>query len=585
MSRSANPSPSERCQKNEKAKSVNAFAGKFKAVGGSIRAARIVASLGPLAAFGAAEAPADPGVGNRLVQLPPFIVDDSSLKYSAWNWGYMAFPGYEVLTYCNRITTNGFVTGISRQLSIFHEIAPAVFESEPTVPTALILMDSDQERTISEDMKRVMRERPSDTNTAMGGLTSHRIYLPQLRLHDSESTAINLILGNLDQLDVVVLEPVYVRYLLEARNPRLPTWYVEAMTDLYRRAYFGSASVTFTPISWISDKETVALQENPKHGRTLLPMDSVLFTRPGSEGSDEDEKARVRLWDCQSELFLQWVLADRTRGRIAALKKFLDCGDQGRKNEKILRLCFGLGYAQLRDMLNAFLPKAVLESVTFYADADGITVPLRDATTSEYARIWGNWELMEIPFVQAQDPLLVYPYLAQADHTLKNGYKRGERDPGFLAVLGLYAVERGDTDQARPILESAVAANAPYPRIYDELARIRFKEAHADPKGPNSKLSPDQIASVMALLQGARRLSPPQRATYLLYALALASGPAKPTAADWDVLDEGLRTFPGESELATMVAALKDRPLGTATNGTGVAPSRMTNPTTAWPHN
>lgn len=502
---------------------------------------------------------ADEAAPNAVVQLPPFFVDDSHFKFSVWNWGYMAFQGYEVLTYCNRATTNNFVIGTARQISIFRDIAPAAFETEPTVPTALILMDAEQEASISADMKRVMSERPDDTNTAMAGLSQHRVFLPQLRLHDSESTSINLILGNLASLDAVVLEPVYVRYLLEARTPRLPTWYIDAMTGFYRTAYFGTNSVTFPAISWTTEKETAALRDDPKHKRTLLPMDSMFFTRPASQGSDEEERNRVRLWECQSELFLQWVLSDRSRGRIAQLKKLLDLGDRGQRSERALRECFGMGYAQLAKQLDAFLPRAVRQPVTFYADSDGVTVPLRDATASEYARIWGNWELMEIQFVRAQDPLLVYPYISQADHTLKMGYRKGERDTGFLAVVGLYGVDSNDWAEARPMLEAAVAAKASYPRAYDELARLRLKDARAAPLGAAGTLSPGQVDSVLSLLKAARRLNPPQSATYILYALTLANSTLQPSPADLEVLDEGRRHFPNESELATLVAALKDR--------------------------
>jgi hypothetical protein len=496
-------------------------------------------------------------VANRTVQLPPFFVEDSNVKFSVWNWGYMAFPGYEVLTYCNRTTTNGFVYGIARQAAILHDIAPAVFETEPSVPTALILMDQSQEATISEDMKKVMKEPPADTNTAMSGLTMHRIFLPQLRLNDTESTAVNLILGNLNNLDIVVLEPSYVRYLMEQRTPRLPTWYVEAMTDLYRRAYFGSKSVTFSPIDWTTEKETEALRRDAKHPRTLLPMDSILFTRPGSAGASEEEKARVRLWECQSELFLQWILNDDSRGRIAALKKFLDLDDHGARNENAFRKCFGVGFAEAENLLSAFLPTAVRDSVAFYSSEDRVDIPLRDATKSEYARIWGNWELMEIQFVKAQDPDLVYPYVAQADQTLKGGFRKGERDPGFLAVLGLYGSDMNDPEVARPALEAAVAARAPYPRIYVELARLCLKDALAAPVGPGKKLSLGQAGAILGLLREARRLSPPQSAAYLLHALTLANGTVPPTPKDMDILEEGLRNFPRDAELAATVAALR----------------------------
>lgn len=45
----------------------------------------------------------------------------------------------------------------------------------------------------------------------------------------------------------------------------------------------------------------------------------------------------------------------------------------------------------------------------------------------------------------------------------------------------------------------------------------------------------------------------------MLFALVLKNRATGPSPEDVAVLNEGLRFFPGESELATMVAALKDR--------------------------
>jgi hypothetical protein len=95
--------------------------------------------------------------------------------------------------------------------------------------------------------------------------------------------------------------------------------------------------------------------------------------------------------------------------------------------------------------------------------------------------------------------------------------------------------------------------------VYTELARIRLHAALANPTGTDGKLGSEQIESVAAPLSEGRHLSPPQKATYLLLALALGNGKVPPSPGEFAVLDEGLRIFPAESELATMVAALKDR--------------------------
>ena len=518
---------------------------------------------------------ADATADSRFLQLPPFLVQDSKYRFSLSNyWGYMSFPGYEVLTGCDRGATNAFVMGAARQLSILHDIAPAVFEAQASVPTSLILMNAVQARNITDDMERVMAGRPADPNIGTASLTTHVIYFPQLRLHDSESTVINLILGDPRAAEAVILEPGYVRYLMESRIPRLPAWYVEAMTDLYRNAIFstsavetdaqgrltlGSMSVTFSPISWIPEGDSAATRPGYTRGSELLPMESILFARTPPGGPDEASRTRGRLWHAQSDLLLQWVITDKQGGRIGALKRFLDFGDAGRRDEVAFRACFGLGFAEIREELADSLPRATEASISWHSKGGDVDEPYRDATAAETSRIWGNWELMEIQYVRARDPGMVYPYVNQAEHTLDDSYKKGLRDPGFLSVMGLYESDKNRPTVAAPLLESAVDQKAEYPRAYVELSRIRLREALGDSKGAHGRLGPAQIAYVSLPLRAARRLSPPQKATYMLLALALVNSDAPPSPEDFAALDEGVRLFPAESELATMVAALKDR--------------------------
>lgn len=514
-----------------------------------------------------ADAPGD----SHLVQLPPFIVTDARFKFSTWTWGFMSFPGYEVLTGCDRGTSNEFVMGAARQLSILRDIAPAVFEAPPSVPTALILMNWHQAQGIADDMKRYMTSRPRDANEGTGGLRSHILYFPQLRLHDSESTSINLILGDPRTSDAIILEPDYVRYLVKNRLPQLPAWYVEAMTDLYRNAIFsstgvatdavgrltlGSTSVTFAPVPWISGK---GAQEAPAPMPSMIPMEDLLFAPMPQRGHADASSFHADLWRAQADLFLQWVIADRHRGRINALKKFLDCGDDGRRDEGAFRECFGLGFEQIQDELRGFLGTATETSIAWHSDGAGVDEVFRDATSTEVARIWGDWELLETQFVGARDAEMLYPYVDQADHTLSDAYRRGEADPGFLSVYGLFESERDHPGTAAALLEKAVAGRSPYARAYVELARMRLTAALAQSKTAEGRLSVALAADVLAPLLEARRLSPPQKATYMLFALVLKNRATGPSPEDVAVLNEGLRFFPGESELATMVAALKDR--------------------------
>jgi hypothetical protein len=498
---------------------------------------------------------------DRPIRLPPFVVYGSRLKVAHWKWGYMAFPGYEVLSSCGAGATSKFVRNIASQIAILRDIAPVVLESPTSVPTALILMNQEQANAISDDMRRVMEERPSDSKSRSSGAYSHAIYFPQLRLHDSESTAINVVLGPTFG-EAVILEPGYIQYLMENRVPRLPAWYVQAMTDLYRRAVFNyvrgtpnvngsrspdSIAVTYPPVTWPSvDNAT-----------DLLPMDEILFGSTTAKAGDEASRRRILLWQFQSDLLLQWVIADESRLRITALRKFLDCGKMGQGNEKAFIESFGFGFEEMRRQLRGFLSAAISDAVVLHSWMADLDEPYRDATPSESVRIWGNWELMEIQFVRAQNPLMVYPYVEQAERTLFDAYNGGERDSGFLAVFGLYESDRKDLKQASAILESAVAERSIYPSAYTELARIRFEEALARPEGGNAKLSDNQVRSILELLRQARRLCPPQNATYLLFALALGNSSVEPTAEEFAMLEEGRQFFPDDSALAKVASALK----------------------------
>jgi hypothetical protein len=539
-----------------------------------VAAAAIGASAGVPAFLTSAALCADAPSDSRLVQLPPFIVTDARLKFSNWTWGFMSFPGYEVLTGCDRGTSNEFVMGAARQLSILRDIAPAVFESPPSVPTSLILLNWNQAQGVAEDMKRFMASRPEDINTGTASLWSHIIFFPQLRLHDSESTSINLILGDPRSTDAVILEPDYVRYLMRNRLPQLPPWYVEAMTDLYRNAVFsssgvatdsfgrltlGSTSVTFAPVTWISGNGSQGAGKPAASSLPMIPLEGILYTQMPQRGPDESQSIHADLWRAQSDLFLQWIIADRHRGRINALKKFLDCCDAGRRDEGAFRECFGLDFVEMQDELRGFLRTATDKPIAWHSEGAGVDDVFRDATSTEVARIWGNWELLEMQFVGARDPKMLFPYIDQADHTLGEAYRKGERDPGFLSVYGLYENERGDPEKASAFLEAAVAERSAYARAYTELARIRLKAALARLERADARLSADQVAKVLAPLREARRLSPPQKSTFMLFALALENSANQPSPEDMAVLAEGLRFFPSESELATMVAALKDR--------------------------
>lgn len=479
-------------------------------------------------------------------------------------WGYEAFPGYEVLTGCARGLTNKFVGNVGAQISILRQLAPAAFEYQSAVPTALILINEDQARSISAEMKKIMEEGKTESDELALVSAAKIKYFPQIRLHDQESTAISLVL-DANFSDDVIVEPGYVRYLIESRIPRLPEWYADAMADLYSRATFrtspqasnengsvvpGWTEVAFSPLSSM-----------PKTGMPeLVPLQDILMDSGKRPEETQRDKA-ISVKKFESALFLQWVIADHTESRSDALRRYLDLGDKGDRSENAFQQCFGLTFDQALHHLRRYMLDNAGEIINRGSTFLDMEIPFRDATSTEVARIWGNWELLETRFVRDEDPKLVGPYLKQADHTLEGSYAGGERDSGFLAVLGLFRADKEEFPAALSALEAAVSKQTAYPRAYTELARLRFKEALARPEGPSGKLSGRQVEAIVHPLRIARRLFPSQRETYILAALAYGNSLSAPSQDDRAFMGEGLQLFPNDRQLVSVIATLSKTPL------------------------
>jgi hypothetical protein len=507
------------------------------------------------------DAPARTGP-DRPLQLPPFIVYDSKVKDRPIVWGYEAFPGYEVLTGCGHDLTNRFVSNVGAQISILRQLAPAVFENRPTVPTELILMNEEQAHSITAAMKKAMEAGASGSAERTLVPLSKIKYFPQIRLHDQESTVISLVLDS-NFSDDVILEPGYVRYLVESRIPRLPAWYADAMADLYSRASFRTSSDFGGNIYSSSRKYFSEVEFAPVGlpatgaGTVLVPLQQI-FLEPSVPGNPP---APPSLKAFESSLFLQWVIADRTGTRTDALGRYLDLLGAGDGSEGAFVRCFGLTFDQALHHVRRFMRDDAGETLSHRELFIGMDIPFRDATPSEFARMWGNWELMEIRFVGDQDSSLVGPYLSQAEHTLEGAYASGAHDPGFLAVLGLFRMHKEEFSLARAALEAAASHDAAYPRAYTEIARLRFREALARPEDPQGKLSSGQTESVLNPLRVASGLFPSQRETYLLAALAYAHSSRAPGPGDRALIEEGLKKFPDDGQLILVVRAL---PMNTA---------------------
>jgi hypothetical protein len=137
-------------------------------------------------------------------------------------------------------------------------------------------------------------------------------------------------------------------------------------------------------------------------------------------------------------------------------------------------------------------------------------------------------------------------------------YMRGERDPELLAGLGVWEATRGDAAKARKFLDLAVKGKTSRARAYVELARLRLAEEKT--KAPTGqRLGGAAASSVLNLLYTARTLPPALPETYRLINEAWTASSVTPGGSHLEVLDEGVKAFPRDLELALGAAALRKR--------------------------
>ena len=149
-------------------------------------------------------------------------------------------------------------------------------------------------------------------------------------------------------------------------------------------------------------------------------------------------------------------------------------------------------------------------------------------------------------------------YLDHAAGLFEKTYDGGERGPLFLAAMGLWAVQSGDS-RAHDLLEAATAAGVIRPKAYLELARLRLQDALPYPTSGIGDLTAVDSAAILKLLAVARRQMPSLLEAHELTAEVLEHAPVMPTRADLEVLDDSLRLFPRQASLVITVAGLYRR--------------------------
>jgi hypothetical protein len=550
---------------------------------------RSVAVLATVLAASPCVSAAEVAESEATISLPPMLVEE---RLTPLRWRYLELPGLEVLSLCDDAVTREFVRRCYRLEQVLREIVPARFQGTSSVPEIQILFNEDLRRAkaqeIMEEMLRREKQHPrpswssapfadaAATLPTMPFLATHQRsrvqFLPNLRLSDIDVTAV---FAATHESNVNLLEFTFIadriRYLLERRVPALPDWFIVGTVGFYERTQLRDDGITIDSAWWISEADTRVLLEDD-HPRTLWPMQELFAARRPRPG--EEQGAHVEVWRAQCALFVRWALLEENGARKEALWNFVDRLETNPLSEELFRECFGLGFADVRDRLSDYLPDAVARGATMRAPKliEPPDLKPRAATDLEIARLRGEWERMQISYVRRRFPEMTAKYVDQTRNTLDGAYGRGERDPRLLASIGLTECDAGNSTGARAFLEAAARAKVVRPRVYLELARMRYDVVRAE--AGEAKLDAAQVERVLEPLRALRTLEPPLPEAFGLLAEVLSRSAHAPTADDLAWLTEGATKFPRFSPLVLrtiyLVAAYGLVDVGTALARSGL---------------
>lgn len=533
--------------------------------------------------------------------LPPLLVEHDRQP----PWRYVKTDRVEVLSRCSESATNEWVVQMHAMSERLEWLLPARFQYRSGRPmTAVLLSDSDQMKN-TQQMLALMDERERVSRS--GGEVAGRSHassasfqmMPSFRFWDQDSEAIFFMWGPDHPWDFM-FTPSYVRSLMERRTPALPRWFIEGMMKVYADVSMRTEEVSVVdlphrlanpapspsgsrillePLTWISPEVTHQMNRSDL-GRLVrklnqlnvspLPLRQVLTRQPESF-SDPGER---QIWRSTAGLFVRALLSDGLpfdalpkvpfdpKNVSAPLWNLLTKAGAEPVSEALFQECIGYDFKQA----DRWMESALLIQMT---SQRSLTLPKKQvspafasvlATENEVSRLRGGLNRLEIAYLREVYPALVPHYLEQARGVLKKSYQAGDRDPRLLAEMGLCECDGGDEGAAQPLLEAAVAGRIDRPRVWYELARLRFRELRSS-RGQQA-ITAEDVRPVQSLLTGLRGLTPPLTEAYeLMIETWLISG-ARLSEADWDYLAEGLQAFPRRARLlrgAVIVHAAQGR--------------------------
>lgn len=512
---------------------------------------------------------------DKPILMPPFLVEEQ--KGDGIEWIYGSGGDMRVLSGCGTDQTAGFIQQINQQRNELKKFIPDEFLLHERLPLTLVVFPKSQMPAMDQVLGRELNH---------GAAPPSRQFTPMndLRLSEPDSSVIFIVFDDTEATTDVwlrggdrvhsnhytmpVWSPSFVRFLLQARSPALPDWYVLGCVGLYETMKFKAADdsgerdletlrptivgASFGPDPWLSDSDASALSRHPDGARPLIPLGELFDPRYPSSKSDEYR----RVWEAQAELFIRWALSGRVDGEQERLQRFVRAATTRRTTEEFFYSCFGLDYADALDALSDFLPHAVGRPLFVPSDAPPRPAPLelRAATAGEVRRVKAEWSRRVLAAIKEDDPAAFSLFAVRVRDSFERAYSKGERDPDFLASLALFRIQYGNANDGFRLLEQYPGAAATRPIAQLELAQQHLLEALSKPAGAKGALSEEQASELM------REISPTLRAIPIESAYKLAAKVCEhlgrdPTPSERRILAAGARHFPRNSELVVQAAA------------------------------
>ncbi|MFM1852416.1 MAG: hypothetical protein RIS54_2100 [Verrucomicrobiota bacterium] len=520
---------------------------------------------------------------DKVVELPPLTIEETVTT----PWWFASVGEAEILSRLPEEVTRQLIRRQYRLHALLQLLIPSSLQVRRELPRLYVFYNAQNQPAVNRDMVaqiEAQEKAAGTTEDATGKL--HVGFMPNFRFWDEDSLGIFFVVDpNAQDREDISLSAGYVRYLMTARAPAAPGWFIEGVMTLYNNAEL-SVPPLKSPLDIMAATQLLEAPRNDRDEFTLQPLDASAFAATGPRGTYAPLPPLAALLGtagapgatpeqlrATAALFVRWALdpgrksprrgqleeqprVDGVPARTVALWKYTERASRQHVDEAWFQDCFGLDYAAATQVLQAYLPAAARDTLVLRA-AQPVKVPdyvLREATPLEVSQVRGEITRLEIDYVRELLPSLVEPYLAQARRTLRRAYDLGERAPRLLASMGLCEVDARDDAAALPFLRAAADGGVRRAMAWYHLARIEFDQLTARKAGVAPKR--EELKDILAHLGTAREQSPALLEVYELYAKIWTAAELPLTRNATTLFYAGVQQFPQRPRMLYAVAAL-----------------------------